>query len=118
MKKTKFPGQDQIKKALLQIKESESQEGISVILSKNVPPIERFKYLLCKEILRYKRKRNFSNLEMASLLQIDAARVSEIMNAKIHLYSLDKLLGYVSALGVDDKIIKNKIEKAISIFEA
>ena len=64
----------------------------SFVLPKDANATDRLKYNLCKEMVVYLKAENISQAELARILEIDPARVSEIMKYKIDLYTVDRLL--------------------------
>lgn len=57
-------------------------------------PAEVFRWDLCQNLVRYMVAKDLSQVEFASLLHIDQARVSEIVNHRVDKVSTDKLLSY------------------------
>ena len=57
-------------------------------------PAEKFRWDLCQNLVRYMAEKDLSQVEFARLLEIDQARVSEIMNHRIDKVSTDKLIAY------------------------
>jgi len=49
---------------------------------------------LCQNLVRYMVENNMSQVEFAELLEVDQARVSEIVNHRIDKVSTDKLISY------------------------
>jgi predicted XRE-type DNA-binding protein len=116
--KINFPTDDQIEEALKKIAEKEASEGYSYIIPRSAPTPERFKYLLCKQIMKYKHRHNLSNTELSVVLKITQPRVSEILKGKVHLYGLGKLIDLITILSTTDKDLKKKLDQTLKIFEA
>ena len=57
-------------------------------------PMERFRWDLCQNLVRYMVEKELSQVEISKLLEIDQARVSEIVNHRIDKVSTDKLIEY------------------------
>ena len=68
--KINYPTDEQIKDALKKIAEKEATEGYSYIIPRSAPTPDRLKYLLCKEIMKYKHRHNLNNTELAEVLNI------------------------------------------------
>jgi len=68
------------------------------MLPKNASSVDKLKFSLCKEFVVYLRVHNVSQAELAKLLEIDQARVSEIVKYKIELFTVDRLLSLVEKL--------------------
>lgn len=66
----------------------------TVMLSPNAPPIDRFRWDLCQNLVRHMVEKDLSQVQFAKLLGIDQARVSEIVNHRIDKVSTDKLIEY------------------------
>ena len=116
--KINFPTEEQIENALKKIAEKEAAEGFSYIIPRSAPTPERLKYLLCKEIMKYKHRHNLTNTELSSVLEIAPPRVSEILKGKVHLYGLGKLIDLITILSATDKDLKKKLDQTLKIFEA
>lgn len=61
-------------------------------LPDNATIADKFKYSLCTEFIIYCNKNELSQVELAKTLEIDPARVSEILKRKIWLFSADRLI--------------------------
>ncbi len=57
-------------------------------------PAEKFRWELCQSLVKYMAEQDLSQVEFADLLEIDQARVSEIVNHRIDKVSTDKLITY------------------------
>lgn len=117
-KKTKLPPREEILEVLKKFDEDYKRGDYRVHLPEDAPPTDKLKEVLCEQVIRYRRVHSVSNIELAAILGIDPARVSEILYAKIHLYSIDRLLQLVSILAKDDKSIQQKLDKLIGVFRA
>ena len=91
---TTFPSRNQIKKMLKKLEKVEGSHG----LPPNADASDRFKYELCRRILIFKKDHNLTQREVAKLLGIDEARVSEILHYHIDKFSLDRLTQYNEVL--------------------
>jgi predicted XRE-type DNA-binding protein len=116
--KINFPNDAEIERALKKIAEKEASEGYSYIIPRSAPTPDRLKYLLCKEIMKYKHRHNLNNTELAEVLNISQSRVSEILKGKVHLYGLGKLIDLITILSATDKDLKKKLDQTLKIFEA
>lgn len=103
MKSKKFPTERQIKKALVKL---EKQEG-SIALPSNADAIVKTKFEICEQFIKYIYKNKITQTELASLLGISKARVSEICNYRVERYTIDKLLDYYTR--INPKIGKMKL---------
>jgi predicted XRE-type DNA-binding protein len=82
-----------------------STEGPSA-LSPNASLVEKLKYDLVKQIVAYIRIHRVTQAELADILRIDPARISEIVNYKLEKFTVDTLLFYNSVLnpGLEVKV--------------
>lgn len=88
--KVKLPPQNDIK-AFLDDVESGKIEG-SYGLPKNATHLDRLKYSLCRDFVRYLSTEGLTQRDLARDLGVNEARVSEIVNYKIWLLSADALI--------------------------
>ena len=58
---------------------------------------------LCSQIVQY-AKRNYTQTELAGVLGETQPRVSDLMRGKISKFSLDTLIAYAEALGMNPEI--------------
>jgi len=65
-------------------------------------------------ILKLIRKRGYTPQDLEKLLEIQQPRVSELMNGKLHLLSLNKLAAYADLLGGDAKVKVSLVEKNVA----
>ncbi len=83
-----FPNRKEIKKAL----KSMENEDWSLV---GIPPkttVDKIKYEICKKFVIYIRRNDMTQAQLATTLDIDPARVCEILNYKIHLFTVDRLI--------------------------
>ena len=72
-------------------KKLENVEGTKLI-SKNATALEKLRWSICQEFVRYLNDNSLKNYEMAEELGIDAGDMSKILNHRIEKFSTDKLL--------------------------
>ncbi len=89
-----FPSEKELKK----IREQLSKVDPSYGLPENPTKAEKLKYELCKKFVVYIRKNKITQIELAKKLNIDPARLNEIVKYKIHLFTVDKLIEYAQLL--------------------
>jgi predicted XRE-type DNA-binding protein len=68
----------------------EAAEG----LHPNASAADIFKYELCEKIVKYMLEKKITQREMAKLLGVDEARVSEVVHYKLRKLTADRLLSY------------------------
>lgn len=92
-----FPNKKEIERVK---KELESIEPVK-LLPKDASKADRLKFELCKQFVIYLRANNMSQVELATELGIEPARLNEIIKYRIELFTIDRLLGYVEKLNPD-----------------
>ncbi len=70
-------------------------------------PTERFRWELCQSLVKYMVEKHLSQVDLAKVLKIDQARVSEVVNHRIDKVSTDKLISY-------NEMINPKVEFKIA----
>lgn len=85
---------------LLKIRsELESDKVIgSSVLSKDASALDQFKFKLCEIILVYRKKSGLKQKELAAVIGVDEARMSEILHYKIDKFTSDRLQEYVQII--------------------
>ena len=89
-----FPKRAEVNKIL---KRLNKEEG-TLALSENATPLEKFRFDLCQNFLRYKIENNFTQKQLAKELGIDEAKVSKILHHRIKEFSTDRLISLYSKL--------------------
>ncbi len=70
------------------------------------------KAALMSQVVTLLRRRKLTQTEAAKVLRIDQPRVSALMNGKLSLFSTEKLIEFLTALGHDvDIVIKKRTTK-------
>lgn len=83
-----FPKKSEIQKALRKLENSEG----SLTLGENPTPREIFRYDLCQQFIKYKRKNDITQRELSLILGVDEAKVSKILHYRIDEFSTDRLI--------------------------
>ena len=96
---TKWPSKQQIDSAL---KDLEATLG-SRVLSPNATPVERTKFSICEQFVRYMHNRHVSQQKLAEKLGIDKALMSKIVHYHFDEFTVDRLIKYLAVL--DPKLI-------------
>ena len=84
----RFPNANEIARAKKKLEKVEPTK----LLKKDASQVEKLKFALCKEFVVYLREKDLTQIELANILEIDPARVSEIVKYKIDLFTVDRLL--------------------------
>lgn len=89
----KFPNAATLKKVRDKLSDPDYAGG-NIALPANASEVERAKYKLCQLIAKYHREHELTQRQLAKKLDIDEARISEILRGKISSFTVDRLLGY------------------------
>lgn len=92
--KNKFPPINDIKEMSKKLSKSEA----SATLPPHASSLEKLKYDLCKAFVRYKQIHNLSQRELAEKLAVNEAIISKIVHYKIEIFTVDRLMKYLSLL--------------------
>jgi len=84
----RFPDKKELEKARRKLAKIEPVR----ILPSDASKVDKLKFSLCKEFVVYLRVHKITQEELANLLEIDPARISEIVRYKIELFTVDRLL--------------------------
>lgn len=93
----KFPDESTLKKVRDTLSDV-NYKGGNIALSDDATEVERAKYKLCQLIAKYHREHELSQRDLAKKLDIDEARISEILRGKINSFTVDRLMGYAQQL--------------------
>lgn len=69
------------------------------------PEEAQLKAELAGQILRFVRERKLTQAKVAALLGIDQPKVSHLLRGRLALFSTDRLLRFLNALGQDVEIV-------------
>jgi predicted XRE-type DNA-binding protein len=89
-----FPSEKELEK----IREKLDNADPSYLLPENATKVEKLKYQLCKKFVAYIRKNKVTQIELSKKLNIDPARLNEIVRYKLHLFTVDKLIEFSQRL--------------------
>ena len=95
-----FPNKKQIEKAL---KRLEKAEG-TLMLPEHPTPLQKFRWDICQNFLKYKRAHGCTQKELAKILGVDEAKVSKILHHRIDEFSTDRLITFYEKLDPDVKL--------------
>ena len=74
-------------------------------LSPDANILDKTKYTLCEEFVKYCLAHNYSQRDVAALLDINESRISEIVRYRIEKLTVDRLLKYLSKLNPKFKLL-------------
>ena len=111
-----YPDKERIYKVLDNINSGKMKP--TEIISDDASPIEKMKFNICQKIIKFKRTRDYSNKNLAEIIDVGPAVISRVLHCQIDRFKVDSLLGYYFSLVVstkDKKLMKN-FEKELSEF--
>ena len=79
-------------------KEIKEKGWINKGLTPHATPLEKSKYEICQNILRYKRENNLNKKELAQRIKIKSAKLNHLLFCHIEHFTLDELVLYASEL--------------------
>lgn len=89
-----FPNEKELKK----IRKNLNTAKPSYALPENATKADELKYALCEKFVVFILKNNITQAELARRLDIDTARLNEIVKYRINLFTLDKLIDFTQRL--------------------
>jgi predicted XRE-type DNA-binding protein len=89
-----FPSEEKLKK----IRESLDKAEPSYLLPQNATKSEVLKYDLCQKFVVYIQENKISQADLAKQLNMDTARLNEIVKYRINLFTVDKLIEFAQRL--------------------
>jgi predicted XRE-type DNA-binding protein len=85
-------------KELARVRKKLEKVETTQLLKKTASKADHLKFALCREFVLYLREHKMTQLELAKELDIDPARVSEIVKYKIDLFTADRLINLLEKL--------------------
>ena len=70
---------------------AEKKQG-TLLLSPTATPLEKLRWDICQQFLKYKMDNDLNQKELAIELEIDEAKVSKILHHRIKEFSTDRLI--------------------------
>lgn len=89
-----FPTEEKLKK----IREGLDKAEPSYLLPENATKAEKLKYSLCEKFVIYIQETKISQADLAKKLNMDTARLNEIVKYRINLFTVDKLIDFAQRL--------------------
>ena len=84
--------------------EDQNYKGGSEHLSVNATTVEKTKYEICEQIVKYKRNKKFTTEKLAQQIQLSKAETEDILFCRIDYFTLDRLLSYTEKLFTPSQI--------------
>jgi len=91
---TKFPSDKQLKEA----REALEKGPASRLLPKDASPVERTKYSITQEIVKYMNKHKLTQRALSEKIGIDEALVSKLVHYHLEEFTTDRLIKYLNEL--------------------
>lgn len=95
-----FPSQKELERVRKKLQKMDPVRLLPADASK----ADKLKFELCKQFVIYIRKEGVSQLALAKELDIEPARLNEIVKYRIDLFTVDRLLDYVERLNPKLKV--------------
>jgi predicted XRE-type DNA-binding protein len=92
-----FPSDEELKKIRREMLYPDGDDS-DIVAPPNASEIDLFKITLCQRIDVYRIEHQLKKKEVAKILEIDEARMSEMMNGKVESFSIERLFGYLKKL--------------------
>jgi len=95
-----FPSEEKLKQMRARLEKAVPSRTIP----KNASTADRLKYKICEKFVRHLLDNKLSQAELARQLNMDPARLNEIVKYRIDLFTVDKLLEFAEVLDPDTKV--------------
>jgi predicted XRE-type DNA-binding protein len=95
-----FPSEKELKRARVKLKKNQG----FLMLSSSADELEKFRFNICQELLKYAQVHKLTAVEMAKFLAITKADMSRIFNHRIMRFSTDKLVRLYSKINPEYRL--------------
>lgn len=95
-----FPNEKELSRARKKLSKVEPTRSLPKEASKS----DKLKYELCRQFVKYLMKHDMTQKELAEEIDIQPARMNEIVKYRIDLFTVDRLLDYAERLRPNLKI--------------
>ncbi|MCM0606576.1 MAG: hypothetical protein KA715_10840 [Xanthomonadaceae bacterium] len=95
-----FPSEKELARVRSKLKKSDG----FLMLSPDADELERFRFMICQELLKHANQHEMNAVEMAKFLGITKADMSRIFNHRITRFSTDKLVRLYSKINPDYRL--------------
>lgn len=92
-----WPPEEEVKK-MRELLSDPSRDPDLIVPAGNAPESEKLKFALSQVITRYLLDHKLRQKDLARKLEIDEARISEIIRGRLDGFTIDRLLGYAQKL--------------------
>lgn len=84
------------KEILAEIESPQDWGNGSWALPPNATPLEKTKFSICQNILRYQREKKLSDEKLAQIIDLTKSETEDILYCRIDYFTLDRLVTYAS----------------------
>lgn len=98
--KINWPNEAELKATSKKLSKAKGSAG----LPPNADPLDRTKYALCGEFVKYCLAHNISQRDIAARLDVSESRISEIVRYRIDKLTVDRLIKYLGKLNPKFKL--------------
>ena len=95
-----FPSEKKLKEIRSRLEKAEPART----LPEDATKAERVKYKICEKFVSHLLDKKITQAELARQLNMDPARLNEIVKYRIDLFTIDKLLDFAEVLDPDTKV--------------
>lgn len=99
-KKFEYPNEETLKN----IDRKLSKTKGSASLPANASPIDILKHSLCAQFIRYQRDQDLTQRDLAKILGLNEARMSEILHYRHQRFTIDHLMAYLTKIKPNLKV--------------
>lgn len=96
-KKDNWPSEEQLRI----IRKQSSKSIASRMLPDNAPLVDKIKFSICEEILKYKMKNELTQRQLAEQLGENESLISKVVHYHIDEFTIDRLLKYLNVIYPD-----------------
>ena len=86
------------------VKQLDGTDNFPNDVKKDASKSDKLKYELCRQFIKYLLKHKMTQKELAEEIDIQPARMNEIVKYRIDLFTVDRLLNYAERLKLNLKI--------------
>ncbi len=91
-------------KEILKVRKKLEKVEPTRVLPKNASQADQLKFELCRIFVRYLLEHEITQKELAEQIEVEPARLNEIVKYRIDLFTVDRLLAYIERLEPNIKV--------------
>ena len=90
----------------------------TMVIGKNASPMDKMKFNICQQIIKFKRSNDYSNKELAKIIGVGPSVISRVLHCQITRFKIDSLLFYYFSLvtSSQDKKLMKKFDQELASF--